>query len=135
MMTVQEAAEAARGLTFEKVWLTMQELSKEADRRHAELANLIEAQRAENDRLIKEQRMENDRIIKRMDNDIKKLEASVDRVSKNVGGLNRSMGALIETLIAARLWKKFPKYGLKRAYQRVPIYDEKNILKTDIDIL
>jgi len=59
----------------------------------------------------------------------------VDRVSDNVGGLNRSVGELIETLVAARLWEKFPEYDLKRAYQRLPIYDEKNAQKTDIDIL
>jgi hypothetical protein len=59
----------------------------------------------------------------------------VDRVTKNVGGLNRSLGELIETLIAAKLWEKFPQYDLKRAYQRLPIYDEKNVVKTDIDIL
>jgi hypothetical protein len=54
-----------------------------------------------------------------------------------VGGLNRSIGELIETLIAARLWEKFASYPyqLKRAYQRVPIYDEQNHQKTDIDIL
>lgn len=63
------------------------------------------------------------------------LEKTVKRVTKNMGGLNRSMGELIETLIAARLWKKFPQYDLKRAYQRVPIYDEKNEIRTDIDIL
>ncbi|MDR1250701.1 MAG: hypothetical protein LBK62_00885, partial [Treponema sp.] len=53
----------------------------------------------------------------------------------NVGGLNRSLGELIETLIAARLWEKFPDYNLKRAYQRVPIFDENNRTMTDIDIL
>jgi hypothetical protein len=45
------------------------------------------------------------------------------------------MGELIETLIAARLWEKFPEYGFVRSYQRVPIYDETNRVRTDIDIL
>ncbi|MDR1174945.1 MAG: hypothetical protein LBK83_05685 [Treponema sp.] len=63
------------------------------------------------------------------------LEKSIERLSNNVGGLNRSIGELVETLIAARLWEKFPGYNLTRTYQRLPIYDEKNILKTDIDIL
>ncbi|GHV83844.1 hypothetical protein AGMMS50212_11840 [Spirochaetia bacterium] len=55
----------------------------------------------------------------------------------NVGGINRSLGELIETLIAARLWEKFDAYpyNLKRAYQRVPIYDENNRIRSDIDIL
>ena len=66
---------------------------------------------------------------------ITKMSEKVDRISDNVGGLNRSMGELIETLIAARLWEKFPDYDLKRAYQRIPIYNENNEIKTDIDIL
>jgi hypothetical protein len=66
---------------------------------------------------------------------VNRMAEKVDRVCGNVGGLNRSMGELIETLIAARLWEKFPEYDLKRAYQRLPIFDEKNVQKTDIDIL
>ena len=47
------------------------------------------------------------------------------------------MGELIETLIAARLWEKFAAYpyNLERAYQRIPVYGEKNRVLTDIDIL
>ncbi|MDR3325070.1 MAG: hypothetical protein LBS82_03650, partial [Spirochaetaceae bacterium] len=39
--------------------------------------------------------------------------------------------------VAARLWKKFAAYpyNLERAYRRVPIYDEHNQTKSDIDIL
>jgi hypothetical protein len=68
---------------------------------------------------------------------IMKLGEKVDRVTVNVGGLNRSIGELIETLIAARLWEKFAEYPyhLERAYQRIPIYNERNETKTDIDIL
>jgi hypothetical protein len=67
---------------------------------------------------------------------VRQLSIDVDKVTKNVGGLNRSIGELIETLIAARLWEKFPpEYGLARAYQRVRIYDEKNRDVTDVDVL
>ncbi|GMO43957.1 MAG: hypothetical protein Ta2B_24630 [Termitinemataceae bacterium] len=74
-----------------------------------------------------------DKMAARVD----QMAAKVDKVSENVGGLNRSMGELIETLIAAKLWKKFDAYAynLKRAYKRVPIYDENSNLLTDIDIL
>jgi response regulator RpfG family c-di-GMP phosphodiesterase len=64
-----------------------------------------------------------------------RLEKTVERIGENVGGLNRSVGELIETLIAARLWEKFPNYNLQRAYRRIPIYNERNERKTDIDIL
>ncbi|GHU18387.1 hypothetical protein FACS1894163_10330 [Spirochaetia bacterium] len=68
---------------------------------------------------------------------INKLTEEVDRVTKNVGGLNRSMGELIETLIAARLWEKFDdySYNFTRAYRRVELFDETNRKLTDIDIL
>ncbi|MDR1533454.1 MAG: hypothetical protein LBS62_14960 [Clostridiales bacterium] len=69
------------------------------------------------------------------DEQLTRLEKTVKRVSNNAGGLNRSMGELAETLIAARLWEKFPGYGLTRAYQRIPLYDKNNQIKTDIDIL
>jgi hypothetical protein len=75
---------------------------------------------------------------KRMEEADKRMEAlqkTVERITGNVGGLNRSLGELIETLIAARLWEKFAGYNLKRAYQRMPIFDENNRILTDIDIL
>ncbi|MCL1837304.1 MAG: hypothetical protein FWG46_07145 [Treponema sp.] len=74
-------------------------------------------------------------IITKMGEKVDKMADKVDRVTENVGGLNRSVGELVETLIAARLWEKFPEYDLKRAYQRLPVYDEKNVVKSDIDIL
>ncbi|GHU23986.1 hypothetical protein FACS1894172_15770 [Spirochaetia bacterium] len=69
--------------------------------------------------------------------EVDRMSRKVDRVCDNVGGLNRSMGELIETLIAARLWEKFNAYdyNLERAYQRVPLFDENNTKLTDIDIL
>ncbi|MDR0669713.1 MAG: hypothetical protein LBF95_06495, partial [Treponema sp.] len=56
---------------------------------------------------------ETDRQMKETDKRLEALEKTVERVTANVGGLNRSLGELIETLIAARLWEKFPDYNLK----------------------
>jgi ATP-dependent 26S proteasome regulatory subunit len=63
------------------------------------------------------------------------IDIKFAKLQENVGGRNRSLGELIEILIAAHLWEKFPEYDLQRAYRRLPIYDEKNQAKTDIDIL
>jgi hypothetical protein len=82
-----------------------------------------------------EQIKETDKQMKETDKRMDALQKTVERVTGNVGGLNRSLGELIETLIAARLWEKFADYNLKRAYQRVPIFDENNHILTDIDIL
>ncbi|MDR2785658.1 MAG: hypothetical protein LBB83_07065 [Treponema sp.] len=78
---------------------------------------------------------ETERIMKENAERSAEMDKKFDRLGINVGGLNRSLGELIETLIAARLWEKFPGYGLVRSYQRVPIYDETNRVRTDIDIL
>ncbi|MDR3191712.1 MAG: hypothetical protein LBT87_01460 [Treponema sp.] len=82
MLTAAEAAEAAKDLSFEKVWAMFQEtdkqikeLSKEADRR-----------RVETDRQIKE-------------------------LSKNIGGLNNAFGKWAEEMVSAKLWEKFKAMG------------------------
>jgi hypothetical protein len=113
------------GLTFEKVWAMFQETDKkfqETDKKFQEAA---------------EWSKETDKKIQETNNQLIKTEKLVRRVTRNVGGLNRSLGELIETLIASRLWEKFSAYpyNLQRAYQRVNIYDEKNLALTDVDIL
>jgi hypothetical protein len=112
-MTAAEAAEWGKTLSFEKVWA----MFAETDRKMAE-----------SDRRLREEQAKTEKVLA-------ELGKKVDRVCGNVGGLNRSVGELIETLIAARLWEKFPQYGFVRSYQRVPIYDELNRVRTDIDIL
>jgi hypothetical protein len=119
-MTAQEAAEWGKTLSFETVWAAIMRGEAKLDKMGAENLKKME---------------ELDARIDRTTENVNKMCERVDRVCANVGGLNRSLGELIETLIAARLWEKFPQYDLKRAYQRIPIYDEKNIVKTDIDIL
>jgi hypothetical protein len=93
MMTAEEAAEAARGLTFEKVWATMQELSQKADRRQEEL-----------DRYLKELSEGADRRQAETTKQIKKL-------SRNIGGLNNSFGMWAEEMVSAKLWDKFQELG------------------------
>jgi len=57
------------------------------------------------------------------------LKESVKETSKQIGGLHNSMGDLIETLFYAY------NYNLKRIFRRVPIYDNDNRMRSDIDIL
>ncbi|GHT91694.1 hypothetical protein FACS1894140_2690 [Spirochaetia bacterium] len=120
-------------LTFEKVWEMFQENSRELKESSREFDRRIK----ETDRELKERSREFDRLIKESNRSMEESKKLVDRVTKNVGGLNRSMGELIETLIAAKLWEKFDAYpyNLKRAYQRMPIFDETNRVRTDIDIM
>jgi hypothetical protein len=133
METTARERQPQKGVTFEDVWAAILETEKS-----------IRESKTEHDRMIvemkertQESKAEHDRMIAEMNNAIRRMSERVDRVAKNVGGLNRSIGELIETLIGARLWEKFAAYPyhLQRAYQRVPIYDENNRARTDIDIL
>ena len=74
---------------------------------------------------------------KETDQQIKATDKKLEKLGNNLGGVNRSLGELIENIIAARLWEKFVEYNykLKRGYRRVEVYDDNNILRTDIDIL
>jgi hypothetical protein len=142
-----------RGLTFEQVWAALmenREQMKETDRKFQETDRKFqetdrkfqETDRKfqETDRLIKENaesQKETDRLIKETREDMKVTDRLIKELSLNVGGLNRSMGELIETLIAARLWEKFADYpyNFQRTYRRIPIYDENNKELTEVDIL
>ena len=76
-------------------------------------------------------------VLTKMGEKVDKMAEKVDRVTSNVGGLNLSMGDLVETLFASHLGEKFDSYNynLRRVFHRVPIYDEKNQMRSDIDIL
>jgi predicted AAA+ superfamily ATPase len=54
-----------------------------------------------------------------------------------VGGLHRSHGELIETLVAARRWEKFSgyPYNFSQGHQRGGIHDEKGVRRTEVDIM
>ncbi|MFP3091292.1 hypothetical protein LQZ21_13300 [Treponema sp. TIM-1] len=89
MMTAAEAAEAAKGLTFEKVWMMMQETDRqmqETDRQMRELSQAADRRQEEAAKQIKE-------------------------LSKNIGGLNNSFGKWVEEMVSAKLWEKFKAIG------------------------
>jgi hypothetical protein len=129
VITAEQAIEEAKDLDFNKVWAALMET-----RTHIEQMT----ERADKNFEIAAQSIaEMSARAEKTDKNFEKSMEKIEKINANLGGLNRSMGALIETLLAARLWEKFEgyPYNLKRAYQRVPIYDEKNHIRTDIDIL
>jgi hypothetical protein len=153
-MTAEQALEWGKTLSFESTWATITKVGEKidgmqarVDEARADFKAADERTQARVDEARADFKAADERIQARIDEtwaDLKlmsevvnKMAAKVDRVSENVGGLNRSVGELIETLIAARLWEKFSgyHYHLQRAYRRIPIYNERNETKTDIDIL
>jgi hypothetical protein len=159
-MTAQEAAEWGKTLDFPTVWAALMETGKRVDRlterdqatrdfidrlgeKVDRAAATVDGMGERIDRLTEHDQARNDFIDKlgekvdRTTETINKMGEKVDRVTANVGGLNQSMGDLIETLFAPHLGEKFDvyNYNLKRVYNRVPIYDDDSRLRSDIDIL
>jgi hypothetical protein len=109
-------ATPARGLTFEDVWAMFQETDKkfqETDKKFQETERLVQ----ETTRVVEE------------------TSRKVEELSKNMGGMNRSLGELIETLMASRLWEKFPQYDFNRSFQRIKLLGKNKLPVTEIDIL
>ncbi|MDR0707110.1 MAG: hypothetical protein LBF60_04450 [Treponema sp.] len=159
-MTAQEAAEWGKTLSFEKVWAAFMETNRkfaETDRKFAETdrkfmetdrkfmetdRKFMETDRkfAETDRKFAEAAEYSAKVdakIDRLTETVDKMAKRVDRVTANVGGLNLSMGELVETLFAPHLGEKFDpyQYNLRRTFKRVPIYDDTSRLRGEIDIL
>ena len=105
-----------KGITFEQVWAALME-DRERQKKSQEEA---------------------DRRAQEADRSMQKLKEQIEETSRIVGGLGNSIGGLVETLFAARLWEKFSSYpyGFKRVYQNMPVYmpDTTRAL-TEIDIL
>jgi hypothetical protein len=59
----------------------------------------------------------------------------IEQLTNHTGDFQLFLNDLIAILIDYRLWEKFTDYNFQRAYQRMPIFDEKNRVMTDIDIL
>jgi hypothetical protein len=70
---------------------------------------------------------ETDRIIKENAAQMKETDKKIEALGKQVGGLHRSPGDLIETLMASRLWEKFPLYNFNRTFQRIKIFDKNKV--------
>jgi hypothetical protein len=130
-MTAEEALEAAKGMTFEKMWALMMEDHKRQEERQAKLEKLQEERTKEMDRSFAELKAK----VAATTANVDKMAERVDKVTKNVGGLNLSIGGLVETLIASRLWKKFPQYNFNESARRIELLDEHKNVLTEVDIL
>ena len=100
-MTAEQAAEAAKGLTFEKVW-----------------AVVIQTQRMIQETQTAQQESQ------------KKTDKVIADLSKNIGGLGNSLGRLTEAMFSAELWKKFNEIGFTFTKQapRMKFYENGKVL-------
>jgi len=143
-MTAEEAAEWGKTLDFPTVWAALMESrarSEKLDEKFEKLMEKMDRESAEamerfnrtNAEATEKFNRANAEAIERFNKQSERL----DRITTDVGGLHNSMGDLIETLFMPHLGEKFDSYGynLKRMFRRVPIYDDDNRVRSDIDIL
>jgi len=103
-------SEAGKGLTFESVWALFRETDArmaENDRRIKEKFDNIAEKQAETRR----QMAETDARMKETDAKLEKLRAIVAETSRNIDGVNRTLGDWTEEMVRAQLWKKFEGAG------------------------
>ena len=105
IITAEQAAEAAKGLSFEKVWAALMEMRK----------SQMETQKSLDE---SQKRIEKnfDESQKRIDKSLADFQRSTDKtisdLSKNIGGIGNTLGRLTEALFTAELWKKFNDLGI-----------------------
>ena len=99
-MTAEQAAEAAKGLTFEKVWVMFMESKKSMDESFA---------RTEESFTRTEESFA--RSEKRTEESLARMEKTVSALSKNIGELGNTLGRFTEAMFETELWKKFAALG------------------------
>jgi hypothetical protein len=131
-----------RGLTFEDVWAALMETDRrqqETDRQMQETDRRMQESKAEHDRRMQESKAEYDRQMQESktehDRWMQEMEKIVKELSKNVGGVNKSFGRLMEEMYSARLWNKFTDfgYGFTSGCRRKKFWEnERTIAEVDI---
>ena len=92
IITAEQAAEAARGLTFEKVWAALMET-----RQHQE----------ESQKLVDKTQKQINKTQKQID----KTQKQIDELSRNIGGVSNTLGRMSEGMFSMELHKKFNGLG------------------------
>jgi len=107
-MTAEQAAEAAKGLTFEQVWAILIKTDARLEETLEETAKQLRKSQEETARQLRETQEETARQLRESQ---KRTEKIVGDLSKNLGGLGNSLGRFTETMFSTELWKKFNELG------------------------
>ena len=117
-MTPEQALEAAKGLTFEKVWAALME-DREGMKQLRESQQETQRQMQETQQQMRESQQETQRQMRESQQEQKRnadeiwqrMEARQAKLDKNLGGLNNSLGELSEAMFSPELCGKFEKLG------------------------
>jgi hypothetical protein len=128
-MTAEQALEAAKGFTFEKVWAAMMEskarMEEESKKMREEIRESHEQMKESHERMKEE-----------MEKTHKKTAKLVAELSKNIGGVQNSIVRLTESMFTADLRSKFNALGYEftRAAFRIEYTENDNVI-TEVDAI
>ena len=122
IITAEEAAEAAKGLTFEIVWAALME-NRVQIQETQKLVQETQKQMQDSQKLMEESQ-------KQMQESHQKLDKQITEVGRQLGGLGNSIGELTESMFAGELWSKFAEYGIEVGSQsaRKRFSEGKNVI-------
>jgi hypothetical protein len=135
-MAMENIREPQMGLTFEKVWASIQETdrqikeaSREAERRYKELELLFKEtalQQKETDRQLKEVALRQEETARQF-----------KETDRKIGKLGNRVGELVEHLMSPNILEKFRKRGFSfgKASPNVVFTDSHNNTIAEVDIL
>jgi len=121
-MTAEQAAEAAKGLTFEKVWAALMEsrqLIEETQKQMKESQQETRKQMQETQKQMQESHQRTEKVMqeshqrteKVMHESQRRTDKVIADLSKNIGGLGNSLGSFTEAMFGVELWRKFNELG------------------------
>jgi esterase/lipase len=132
-MTAEQALEAAKGLTFEKVWAAMMESKA---RMEEESKKMREEMRESQEQTAKQMSESHERMKEEMEKTHEKTAKLVADLSKNIGGVQNSIGRLTESMFTADLRSKFNALGYEftqTAFRKE--YAENDNVITEVDAI
>jgi hypothetical protein len=125
-MTAAEAAEWGKTLSFEKVWAAIME----TDKKMAEAAARSESSRLETDKKMTEAAAQFQAYREESAAQLREMRRVVRELSRNIGGVNRSLGKWAEQMVAPKLRKKFVPFGLEfvRCTPNLPFWENDRVI-------
>ena len=117
MMTPEEAAEAAKGMTFEKIWLMLMEdrmkweeseLKRQRDREETELQRQKEREESE-----QKHQKEMEEIFRQIKESGAEVDKRMARTDRRLGRLSNSLGEFMEAFFSGDLCEKFDDLGFE----------------------
>ena len=114
VITAEQAAEAAKGLTFEKVWAALMETRVR----------------------MEESQKQTQKQIEETQKQIDKTDKQIEKMSKELGGIGNTLGEFTESMFSPVLWRKFAKYGIAVTEQseRRTFHDSDKKLLAEVDV-